>query len=60
MGGNQSANPGPLPHLVVVGGSYGGLEVITSVKGAFRITLIDMTDFFENLSLYYKEYRQEG
>lgn len=36
-----------LKHLVIVGGSFAGFNLLQRVKNNFKITLIDMKEFFE-------------
>ena len=54
--GNSQQQSGAKPHLVIIGGSFAGLEVFFKVKDFFRITIIDRTNYFEYLTLYYKEF----
>ena len=43
-------------HLVIIGCSYAGYEILKQVDQFFKVTVIDKTDYFENFIYYFKEY----
>lgn len=51
--GNGQANIQNKKHLVIIGGSFGGYEILKQVDTYFKVTVIDKTDYFEHFIYYF-------
>jgi NADH dehydrogenase FAD-containing subunit len=56
MGNRTSAISAQKRHVIVVGGSFAGLEVAAKLWDHLKVTIIDSNDYFEHILYGYKSF----
>lgn len=54
MGNKASSNYSVKNHVIIVGGSYAGLEVAAKLWDHLRVTIIDANEYMEHICYGYK------
>ena len=56
MGNKVSANSSGKKHVIIVGGSFAGLEIAVKLWDHLKVTIIDANDYMEHVSYGYKSF----
>jgi NADH dehydrogenase FAD-containing subunit len=54
MGNKTSANISAKKHVIIVGGSFAGLEIAVKLWDHLKVTIIDSNDYMEHIMYSYK------
>jgi NADH dehydrogenase FAD-containing subunit len=56
MGNKTSAISSVMKHVIIVGGSYAGIEVAVKLWDHLKVTIIDTNDYMEHVVYGYKSF----
>jgi NADH dehydrogenase FAD-containing subunit len=54
MGNKASANSSVKKHVIIVGGSFAGLEIAVKLWDHLKVTIIDSNEYMEHIMYGYK------
>ena len=54
MGNKASANSSVKKHVIIVGGSFAGLEIAVKLWDNLKVTIIDSNEYMEHIMYGYK------
>ena len=54
MGNKTSANSSGKKHVIIVGGSYAGLDVTIKLWDHLKVTIVDANEYYEHTLYGYK------
>jgi len=56
MGNKTSAISSAMKHVIIVGGSYAGIEVAVKLWDHLKVTIIDTNNYMEHVMYGYKSF----